>query len=91
MARARGVVSKGCHYGLGHGGMFPERTYPWDDEHFLDCSGFVSWALGRSRKNSSPRYMNFNGGWFETTAATLLNLELAGATTIDGGLTYIEV
>lgn len=68
VARARGVINKGCRYGLGKGGMFPERTYPWDDEHLLDCSGFTSWVLGRSRKNSSPRYMDFNGGWFETTA-----------------------
>lgn len=30
-------------------------------------------------------------GWFETAASTLLNLELAGATTVDGGLTYVEV
>lgn len=62
------MIGKGCHYGLGKGGMFPERAYPWDDEHLLDCSGFVSWVLERSRKNSSPRYLDFNGGWFETTA-----------------------
>lgn len=31
------------------------------------------------------------GGWFETAAAALLNLELADAVTVDGGLTYIEV
>ena len=30
-------------------------------------------------------------GWFETAVNTLLNLELAGATTVDGSLTYIEV
>lgn len=30
-------------------------------------------------------------GWFETGVNTLLNLELAGATTVDGALTYIEV
>ena len=30
-------------------------------------------------------------GWFETAVAALLNLELAGATTVDGCLTYIEV
>lgn len=30
-------------------------------------------------------------GWFETAVNTLLNLELAGATTVDGALTYIEV
>lgn len=30
-------------------------------------------------------------GWFETTAAVLLNLELSGATSVDGSLTYSEV
>ncbi len=30
-------------------------------------------------------------GWFETTANTLLNLELSGATSVDGLLTYILV
>ena len=31
------------------------------------------------------------GGWFQTVAGELLNLELAGATTVDGHLSYIEV
>lgn len=30
-------------------------------------------------------------GWFETAAATLLNLELSGATSVDGCVVYIEV
>jgi hypothetical protein len=30
-------------------------------------------------------------GWFETIAGEALSLELAGATTVDGALTYIEV
>lgn len=30
-------------------------------------------------------------GWFETAANTLLNLELSGAISVDGCLTYIEV
>ena len=30
-------------------------------------------------------------GWFETASATLLNLELSGATSVDGSLTYVEV
>ena len=29
-------------------------------------------------------------GWFETSAATLLNLELGGAQSVDGALVYIE-
>jgi hypothetical protein len=31
------------------------------------------------------------GGWFETAAAALLNLELSGAVSVDGCLTYVEV
>ena len=31
------------------------------------------------------------GGWFETTAGALLNLELSGAISVDGSLSYIEV
>jgi hypothetical protein len=30
-------------------------------------------------------------GWFETGTNTLLNLELSAATSVDGGLTYVEV
>jgi hypothetical protein len=30
-------------------------------------------------------------GWFETAAATLLNMELSGAQSVDGVLVYIEV
>ena len=29
-------------------------------------------------------------GWFETSDATLLNMELSGAQSVDGALTYIE-
>jgi hypothetical protein len=36
--------------------------------------------------------MPFNeGGWFETAAGSLLNLELSGAISVDGGLSYVEV
>jgi len=36
--------------------------------------------------------MNWNpGGWFETAAGELLNLELSGATSVDGNLSYVEV
>jgi hypothetical protein len=31
------------------------------------------------------------GGWFETAAGSLLNLELGGAVSVDGSLSYIEV
>lgn len=31
------------------------------------------------------------GGWFETAAGSLLNLELSDAISVDGSLSYIEV
>jgi len=33
-----------------------------------DCTGFVAWCLGFSRKLNDRFYVDFNGGWFETTA-----------------------
>ena len=30
-------------------------------------------------------------GWFETTSGALLNMELSGATSVDGSLSYIEI
>lgn len=30
-------------------------------------------------------------GWFEAASGALLNMELSGATTVDGALSYIEV
>lgn len=47
--RAHSAVGHGCVYRLGHGGMKPYRTVPWDDEMFCDCSGFACWCLGLSR------------------------------------------
>ena len=68
LARARGVIAKGCHYGLGHGGFDPSRAHPWDDEMLCDCSGFVAWALGFKRHTDHPWYKAQNGGWLETSA-----------------------
>lgn len=31
------------------------------------------------------------GGWFETASGSLLNLELGGAVSVDGSLSYVEV
>ncbi len=43
-------------------------------------------------KASSGFVLSFNpAGWFETVAGELLNLELGGAVSVDGSLTYIEV
>ena len=29
-------------------------------------------------------------GWFQTAASALLNMELSGATSVDGGIVYVE-
>lgn len=34
----------------------------------IDCSGYMAWCLRISRKVSHPKYIQINGGWFETTA-----------------------
>lgn len=66
--RARATIGKGCIYGLGKGGMRPLDPHPWDAESRCDCSGFVAWVLGVSRKTDNPWYKNQNGGWIETSA-----------------------
>lgn len=44
-----------------------------------------------SLTTNSGYVLPFNeGGWFETEAATLLNLELSAAISVDGCLTYVE-
>ena len=68
VARARSAVAGGCIYKLGKGGFRPTNLAPWDKQMQCDCSGFVSWALGVSRKTDNPWYVAYNGGWFETSA-----------------------
>lgn len=48
--RARSALGHGCIYGLGCGGMNPQRTVPWDENMRCDCSGFAMWCLGLSRR-----------------------------------------
>jgi hypothetical protein len=67
LARANAAVSQGIRYKLGKGGMNPGSPTPGDDG-LCDCSGFVAWCLGMSRHTSERFYVNFNGGWIETTA-----------------------
>jgi hypothetical protein len=67
--RALSVIGKGCHYKLGAGGRLWHRATPWNPvTHQCDCSGFVAWCLGVDRKTNHPFYVDFNGGWLETTA-----------------------
>lgn len=62
--RARSVVNCKLKYKLGSGGMNPDLKLPSND-NFCDCSGFVCWVLGLSRKTSIPFYKQF-GGWIFT-------------------------
>ena len=66
--RARSAVAGGAIYKLGKGGFDPMSAKPWNRVFECDCSGFVSWCLGVSRKTDNPWYVDFNGGWFETSA-----------------------
>lgn len=66
--RARSAVGGGCRYRLGKGGFNPTSPVPWSKQFECDCSGFISWALGVSRKTDNPWYVQFNGGWLETSA-----------------------
>lgn len=66
--RARSAIGQGTQYKLGKGGMKPADPNPSDAPGFCDCSGFVCWALGISRRTDHPLYVNFNGGWINTNA-----------------------
>lgn len=67
IARAQSAVGQGIRYRLGKGGMNSGSPTPAAGGG-CDCSGFVAWCLGFSRKLDEAFYRNFNGGWFETTA-----------------------
>lgn len=66
LARARSAKGKKTVYKLGAGGMKPGNATPTDAGNTCDCSGFVCWALGVSRKTTHPLYVKFNGGWMNT-------------------------
>lgn len=67
VARAESAIGKGTKYKLGAGGMNPGAPSPAVGGG-CDCSGFVSWCLGMSRKTKEAFYVKYNGGWIETTA-----------------------
>jgi hypothetical protein len=63
LERARSAKNKGIRYGMGKGGYFPSDPLPCRKSLKLvklvptwalwcDCSGFIAWVLGRSRKAS---------------------------------------
>lgn len=67
VARARSMAQPGftIEYKLGFGGMDPTKPSPGSR---CDCSGFVAWCYGISRKLDHPHYREWNGGWLETSA-----------------------
>jgi hypothetical protein len=67
LGRAQAAVAQGIRYKLGKGGMNPGSPTPGAGG-LCDCSGFVAWCLGMSRKSSELFYVHFNGGWIETSA-----------------------
>lgn len=67
LARARGMVGHGV-YRLGAGGMNPGAGAPFSLSGLCDCSGFLAWCMGVSRKTDHPLYEQWNGGWLETSA-----------------------
>lgn len=77
--RARSATSIKVVYKLGAGGMNPDRAHPGAE---CDCSGFVCWALGRSRKTNHPLYVKFNQGWINTDAMVKDAMECAGFFTL---------
>jgi hypothetical protein len=75
MMKLADIVSRARHaldhskarYKLGAGGAKGTAALPESSLGFCDCSGFVAWCLGESRKTANPFYAAFNGGWLETT------------------------
>ncbi|WP_026994121.1 LysM peptidoglycan-binding domain-containing protein [Flectobacillus major] len=62
--RAKSVIGKGIRYELGKGGRDEKYHLPTKD-NLCDCSGFVCWVLGLSRKTDIPFYKK-HGGWIYT-------------------------
>lgn len=67
LGRAYAAANTPIQYGLGKGGFDPDLATP-APAGLCDCSGFVAWCLGFSRQVKDKFYLNFNNGWFETTA-----------------------
>lgn len=65
IARAKTAINKGIRYKLGAGGMNPNAALPSNANKQCDCSGFVCWILGLSRKTNIPFYGRY-GGWIYT-------------------------
>ena len=68
LARARSALGHQTVYLPGHGGFDPAAGDPRGPTGGCDCSGFVCWALGISRKTDHPLYVRLNRGWINTDA-----------------------
>ena len=55
------------------------------------ASGTALTGQGTSLQGHTVMLPYNPGGWFETAAGELLNLELGGAQSVDGALAYVEV
>jgi LysM repeat protein len=64
VARAKTAIGKGIRYQLSQGGLDPTKPIPTANQK-CDCSGFVCWILGLSRKTTIPFYARY-GGWIYT-------------------------
>lgn len=64
IVKAKSAINKGIRYKLGSGGMNPKSLLPTTNL-LCDCSGFVCWVLGISRKTDILFYKKF-GGWIYT-------------------------
>ena len=60
--RARSAVGRGIKYKLGKGGFDPSSDTPANGAGLCDCSGFIAWVMGVTRK-PSPLFDR----WVETT------------------------
>jgi hypothetical protein len=67
--KAKTAINKGIRYKLGSGGMNPNTVLPTTNK-LCDCSGFVCWVLGISRKSDNPFYAKF-GGWIYTDSMVI--------------------
>jgi len=68
LRRARSAIGRKIKYRLGAGGIDPNSPTPANANNACDCSGFVCWCLGISRKTDHPLYVRLNGGWINTDA-----------------------
>lgn len=62
--RAKSAINNGIKYKLGEGGLNPNISLPTTNK-LCDCSGFVCWVVGLSRKSEIPFYKK-HGGWIYT-------------------------